>query len=417
MKFNIITLGCKVNTYESEIIKENFIKEGYLISEDAPDIMVINTCSVTNNADAKSRKLIRKARRDNPHCVLIVCGCTSEQHRHTLSDLSIDILIGTKDKSRVVKILNDYLLNKKKVISFCDETLREFENMSVSKFTNQTRAFLKIQDGCNNYCSYCIIPYLRGNSRFKDYAKVLAEASILVKNGHKEIVLTGINTGSYPRLPELINELSKIKDLLRIRISSLEITQINDSFLDMLKTNDKICNHLHIPLQSGSDKILKLMSRKYNKKYYEDTISKIRVVKPDISITTDVIVGFPGEENKDFRETVDFCKKMNFSKTHVFPYSKRKGTKAVELPNQLSQEIKKKRVKILNNNSLELEESYYKRFLGKKLEVIIEEKNADYSFGYTSNYIKVMVKGQLKENNIYKVRITEVLGNKVIGEL
>ena len=415
VKVNIITLGCKVNTYESEIIKEKFLANNYIIDEYNPDIVIVNTCSVTNNADNKSKKMIRRIRRENPKTILIVCGCASQNHQSDLADLNIDILLGTKDKTKIIEILNKYFKTKEKYQKLYELKTVEFEDMVVKKFTNQTRAFIKIQDGCNNYCSYCIIPYLRGNIRFKEFNKAFEEAEVLVENKHKEIVLTGIHTGSYPKLPELINKMTQIKDLNRIRISSIEITEINNEFLSMLKSNPKICNHLHIPLQSGSDKILKLMNRKYDKKYFIKVINDIRKIKPDISITTDVIVGFPGETENDFKDTMVFCQTLEFSKIHVFPYSLRKNTKAEQLPNHIETKIKKMRSSMLTKISDELEKNYYKKFIGKELEIIVEEVNDNISVGHTGNYLKVLVYDKLLPNEIYKIKIESLKKKIVIG--
>ena len=416
MNFNIITLGCKVNIYETEMIKESFFNHGYKISDENPGVIIINTCSITNIADIKSKKIIRRMKREHPESILIVVGCTAQNHQESLNNLDIDILIGTKDKSKLIDILNEYKKSKKKYVKFYDISKSEFEDMSVSKFTNHTRCFIKIQDGCNNFCSYCIIPYLRGRNRFKDFNKVLEEAKGLVRSGHKEIVLIGIHTGSYPHLVKLIDEMSKIEKLERIRISSIEITEIDEKFLNMLKNNPKVCNHLHIPLQSGSDKILKLMNRKYDKKYFENVINKLRSIKPDISITTDVIVGFPSESENDFNECVEFCKKLNFSKIHVFPYSIRSGTIAANIKEQLESKIKKERSRVLSKISDELEEKYYKKFINSEVDILTEEIDGKVSIGHTSNYLKVVVNEILDHNEIYKVKIIDIRRTKAIGK-
>ena len=328
MKFKIITLGCKVNIYESEIMSELLLNNGFIKDEENPDIVIINTCSVTNMADVKSRKYIRSVKKDNKDIILVVVGCSSENHREELLNLDVDILLGNKNKSKIVDIINEYLKTKKRYVYFDNNKVKEFEDMVVDKFRSHTRAFIKIQDGCNNYCSYCIIPYLRGNLRSKDINKVIEEAKNLVNNNHKEIVLTGIHTGSYGRelgydLSDLLRELIKIDGLKRIRISSIEFTEINDKFLEVLNSSKVIVDHLHIPLQSGSERILKLMNRKYSKDEYKNIIVKIRSIRPNISISTDVIVGFPSESEDDFKECIDFCKEIKFSKIHVFPYYKR----------------------------------------------------------------------------------------------
>lgn len=421
MTFKIITLGCKVNLYESEIMQEKLLNNGFILANDEhSDIIIINTCSVTNVADNKSKKLIRSARRDNKNAIIIACGCMTQNKQEEIKDLGIDILIGNKDKSKIVELLREYLNNKKPIIRFYNAKRLEFENMQVDKFNSHTRAFMKIQDGCNNYCTYCIIPYVRGSIRSKDFTSAIEEAKMLTKNGHKEIVLTGINTGAYGKefgkdLVDLITEMSKISGLERIRISSIEITEINEKFLHMLKTNNKVCNHLHIPLQSGSERILKLMGRKYTKKEFLDKIDKIREVRKDINITTDVIVGFPSETEKDFKECLEFCKLLKFGKIHVFPYSKREGTKAAEMKEQLDNGLKKERARILIALSDKMEEEYNKKFINQKLSVLIETNKEGISTGLTSNYLKVLISDNLEVNRNYEVLIKEVEKDSVYG--
>lgn len=421
MTFKIITLGCKVNLYESEIMQEKLLSNAFtLTNDDFSDIIIINTCSVTNVADNKSKKLIRSARRDNKDAIIVVCGCMAQNKQEEIKDLGIDILIGNKDKSKIVELLREYLNNKEPIIRFYNAKRLEFEDMQVDKFKSHTRAFMKIQDGCNNYCTYCIIPYVRGSIRSKDFASAIEEAKILTKNGHKEIVLTGINTGAYGKefghdLADLITEISKIESLEKIRISSIEITEINEKFLHMLETNSKVCNHLHIPLQSGSEKILKLMGRKYTKKEFLDKIDKIREIRKDINITTDVIVGFPSETEKDFKECLEFCELLKFGKIHVFPYSKREGTKAAEMKEQLDNGLKKERARTLIALSDKMEEEYNKKFINQKLSVLIETNKEGISTGLTSNYLKVLISDNLEVNRRYEVLIKEAAKDYVRG--
>ncbi len=421
MKFKIITLGCKVNIYESEMIKQKFLENNfiYTTNNDA-DITVINTCSVTNNADSKSRKLIRKEKNNNKNTILVVCGCMAQNHQNIDYDIDIDILIGNKDKSKIVEIVKTYLENKNKYKKFYDVKNIEFENMEVSKFQNKTRGFVKIQDGCNNFCSYCIIPFLRGNNRSKDYDQALKEIKTLTENNHKEIILTGIHTGNYHSkehdLADLMEESCKISKLKRIRISSIEVLELNEHFLKILKENSKICDHLHIPLQSGSNKILDLMNRRYNKEKYIEIINKIRKIRPNINITTDVIVGFPNETDEDFNETLEFCEKIGFSKIHVFPFSKRDKTKAASME-QINDKIKKERVDKLIKLSNYLENKYYQKFLNQRLDILIEEVNDDFSIGLSSNYIRVKVRKKLEKNKIYNVTLTKIDNLNVYGSL
>lgn len=420
MKFHIITLGCKVNTYESEVIKENLLKNNYTYTdnENDADIIIINTCSVTNMADNKSKKMVRHAKRLGK--ILVVCGCSSENNQSAYKEMGIDILIGNKDKSKIYDLMEEYLKSNESCAKFYNEEETTFENMQVDKFHSHTRAFVKIEDGCNNFCSYCIIPYVRKNIRSKNFDEAVSEIKTLVENGHKEIVLTGILTGSYNSnghtLADLIEEISKLEDLKRIRISSIEVTELDEDMLNVIKNNKKVVNHLHIPLQAGSNEVLKRMNRKYDLDYFKKKIETLRNIKEDISITTDVIVGHPYEIEELFLETVNTCKEINFAKIHVFPYSKRDGTPASRMPMQVSDHDKKMRSRMLNKISKELEEDFYKSHLNQVLDVLIEEVEENTSTGFTSNYIKVKIKKVLERNTIYKVKLLEYQNGILIGE-
>lgn len=410
MKVGIYTLGCKVNTYESEYIASLFRNRGYTIAsfDDLCDVYVINTCTVTNNSDKKDKKIINHVR--NSDACVVVCGCFVESHKDYNFD-GIDIVIGNYNKSNIVDLVEDYFINKKQ-IKLIDNIMRVgFEDMSITTFESRTRAFVKIQDGCENYCSYCIIPFVRGRCRSKDKDKVISEITSLVNNGYKEIVLTGIHTGNYGsdlgiKFSSLLKEILDIPNLERLRISSIEITELDDEFFKLL-SNPILCNHLHIPLQNGSDRILGLMNRKYNKEEFYEIVKRIRSVRDDISLTTDVIVGFPSETEDDFNESVDFIRKVGFSKVHVFPYSKRNGTKASRMDNQIDPNTKKKRTKQLLDVSLELESNYYNSFIGKDEKVLIEKVEDGYSYGHTTNYLYLKIDHELKENEIYDVNISK----------
>lgn len=407
MKFNIVTFGCKVNQYESNMMKERMLSSNFFYVENISEanIIIVNTCSVTNVADKKCLKMIRRIKREYPNSILVVAGCSSQNKQEIYENLDIDILIGNKDKSKIDILLKEYIKTHKKYVKFYNDRKLDFEDMLISDY-NHIRAFIKIEDGCDNFCSYCIIPYVRGSVRSKNFETVIKEAKLLTQKGHKEIVLTGIHTGHYMDndydLTDLINELSKIEDLLRIRISSIEITELNDKFLNMLSTNKKVCDHLHIPLQAGSDEILKRMNRKYDLKYYEEKIKKIRMIRPDISITTDIIVGFPYETDKLFNETLEFSRKMSFSKIHVFPYSIRLGTSAANMPNQVDESIKKERVKKLMDLSEIMEKEYYNKFVGKELDILVEECDNNVSIGHSSNYLMIRLNEKLEVGQIYK---------------
>lgn len=418
MKLWTETLGCKVNTYETEVIKSEFLNSGYTLAEDVTDadVVVVNTCSVTNQSDAKSRKVIRRCKRENPGAVIVACGCSTQHHQDELKELGIDVLIGNKDKTKVVSYVEEFLKDHKKVSIFYDLLHSDFEDMTINHYEDRTRAFVKIQDGCNNYCAYCIIPYLRGTIRNKDFDVAVKEINDLANNGFKEIVLTGIHTGSYPRLTELIKEISKNPNLERIRISSIEITELDDVFLEEFKNNKKLCDHMHVPVQAACDNTLKKMNRKYDMERYISIINKLREVRPDINITTDLIVGFPSETKEDFEESYNNAKLIKFGKIHVFPFSKRDGTVAARMENLVSDQEKDERAHKMIELSNELEHDYYVKFIGRCLNVLVEEVFDDYSTGHTSNYIKVNIKGKLEHNKDYLVKITEVDGTTVYGE-
>ena len=394
MKYYIINLGCKVNAYEAKVMSDLLENNGYLKgSIDDADIYIVNTCFVTNVAEHKSIQMIHKVIKKN-HKLVIVCGCLPQiKSEDVLNIDGVDIVLGNKDKTKIIDYINNY---KEKINKIYDLSNTTFENMQLNNF-DKTRAFVKIQDGCNNFCSYCIIPYTRGNIRSKKKEDVLTEIANLVKNGHKEVVLTGIHTGSYQDgdydFACLLNDIVKIKDLKRLRISSIEITEINNRVMDIINNNDVLVDHMHIPLQSGSNEILKLMNRKYDINYFVDKINKLRSIRPNMSITTDVIVGFPNETDELFNETIKNIKKINFSKLHVFPYSRRAGTKADLMDNQISDVVKKKRAHILLELSKELELNYMNKFINKDIDFIPEIYKDGYIYGHTGNYLSIKAKG------------------------
>lgn len=428
MKIAVYTLGCKVNTYESEYVLNEFLKRGYEItdfSDDDADVYVINTCTVTNTSDQKSRKMIRQARKKNDHAIIAVMGCFSQIRNNDNAILDyVNVVIGNNDKSKIVDLIEDYMKNKNKIINIKDVSDASFDDMEIDAFKTRTRALVKIEDGCENFCSYCIIPYVRGKVRSKDPKKIIKEVTKLVSNGYKEIVLTGIHTGHYGSdlkdydFSDLLRDLEKINGLDRIRISSIEITELNDKFLNTLKNSKKIVNHMHIPLQAGSDEILRRMNRKYDTKYFLDKINKIRKIRPSIAITTDVIVGFPGEDEALFKETINFVNEVSFSGGHVFPYSARNKTPAAKMPNQVTKEEKHKRCKKLINTFDKLEENYCKKHLKKEVVVIPEVHKDNYLTGHTDNYLKVKFKG-CKEliGCEVKVMINDYKDKVLIGKL
>lgn len=410
----ILTLGCKVNTYESEYVINILKEHNYEIKsfDDVCDIYIINTCTVTNTSDIKSRKMIRNAIKKNPNACVVAMGCFIEANKDYQIE-GLDIVLGNKDKSKIVDLLDEYFTKKEKIVKLYNDPKSQFEDMYITNFPGRTRAFVKIQDGCENFCSYCIIPFVRGKCRSKDKDKVISEINALVKNGYQEVVLTGIHTGNYgvdldTNFATLLKELVKIEGLKRLRISSIEITELTDEVLEVLKTSPIIVDHLHIPLQAGSDEILKAMNRKYDLSYFFEKIKKIREIRPNISITTDVIVGFPGETTELFEQTIKTCRDLEFAKIHVFPYSERQGTKAMELPNHIESNEKKRRARELLLVSKELEITYANKFLNKQVEVLIEEDKDGYSYGHTSNYLHVKINKKLKHNTFVTVTITKV---------
>lgn len=422
MKVGICSLGCKVNIYESEVATDLLKKGGYEIVpfDDKADIYIINTCSVTNESDKKSRKMINRAKKNNSEAIIVVMGCYSQV---SSDDIEADIILGNKDKSKIVEILNDFIRDRESKKIIYDLSSVEFEKMEISHFDNHTRAFVKIQDGCNAFCSYCIIPYTRGRVRSKNKDDVIEEVSRLVKDGYKEIVLTGIHTGRYgidinSSLYELLCELVKIPNIYRIRLSSIEINEVTPEIIDLYKNNKIMARHLHVPLQSGSNKILKLMNRRYNKEEFMKMIDKLREIE-DISLTTDLIVGFPNETDDDFEETMDTLKKIHFTKIHTFPYSRRRGTVADKMDGHISGDIKKKRVHEVIELSNEYENEYYKSKISKVYDGVVERHNNGLVVVHTSNFIPVIIddNDNIENNSIVNVKIERVEGLNVYGRV
>ena len=423
MTVGVYTLGCKVNMYESEFIINRLQESGYEIKDflDVCDVYIINTCTVTNTSDIKSRKIVRQAIKRNPNACIVVMGCFVEANKDYRED-GVDIIIGTKDKSKVVSLIDEYFVNKQFIDKTNNDDAKLFEDMFIDRFPGRTRAFVKIQDGCENYCSYCIIPFVRGKCRSKRHEVVIHEIESLVSNGYKEIVLTGIHTGNYgvdlgDSFANLLRDIVKIEGLKRLRISSIEITELTDEVLEIIKNNDVIADHFHIPLQSGSDKILKLMNRKYDLDYFYNVINKILKIRPKASITTDIIVGFPGEDEEDFITLLDTARRVGFSKIHVFPYSKRNGTKACEMDNHIDESLKKSRARRLLLLSSELEKQYYNKFIGEEIEVLSECVRDGYTYGHTSNYISVKIKGEYESNRLINVKLIKLEYPYVVGEV
>jgi threonylcarbamoyladenosine tRNA methylthiotransferase MtaB len=414
--FHVITLGCKLNIYESESIIFN-LQSGDFILTNSPvaDIIIINTCTVTSKADSKCRNMIRKTRRNNPDSLVIVCGClVNTDKENILSMNEVDVFVENENKDKINTIIKTYE-KKSTPYVFTDENDGTF-NYNTSKMSNHSRAFVKIQDGCDNRCSYCKIPLARGKGRSRKIQDVYDEIGELRNSGYKEFILTGVNIGSYNNagidFNGLLGSLSERYGDIRLRISSIELQYINDEFLKVF-SKDNICSHIHIPLQSGSDKILKLMNRNYDTGVYLDKIKKIRVAKHDPFISTDIIFGFPGESEKDFEKTLDLIKSVEFAYIHIFGFSPRHGTEAYDLLPKIPERIRDERIAVVKKISDESNRKYVEKYINKELEVIIENKKSDHYMGKSDNYLDICIKSNeiLEPKKIYKVLFTGIEKN------
>ncbi len=395
------TLGCKVNQYETEAMTELFSDAGYEICDfnDHADVYVINTCSVTNMGDRKSRQIIRRAKKNNPNAVIAVTGCYAQTAPDEVLGLDgVNIVIGNKDRKNIVSLVEE--ITSESHINHVSDimTNHEFEELHIKKYDNRTRAFIKIQEGCSQFCSYCIIPYARGPVRSRNSDEIIKEIEKLSKNGFKEFILVGIHVASYGKdledtsLEKLINQVDKIDGVERIRLSSIEPMTLNKEFVDSIKNAKKLCPHFHISLQSGCDETLKRMNRKYTTSEYKEIVDGLRKAFDDVAITTDIMVGFPGETEEEFEKTIQFIREINFSDAHVFQYSPRRGTPAARRTDQISPEIKEKRSKIVIQETRKTRDAYLKSFLGKTMKVLFEQPSSDGLYeGKTANYITVHV--------------------------
>ena len=418
--FSILTLGCKVNQYESEAMKELFEKNQYLEVDketDVADVYIVNTCTVTNLSDRKSRQYIRRAKRENPDAIVAVVGCYSQVSPKEVESLEdVDIIIGTSERERIVELCENYKKDQGKInIVRSLKGDREFQKIKTTREHIMTRSYMKVQDGCNRFCSYCIIPYARGEIRSRTIEDSLEEAKVLAKAGYKEIVLTGIHIGSYgkdlgdKRLIDLIEAIGKVQGIERIRLSSVEPVIITDEFMERALETKKLCDHFHLSLQSGSNKILKAMNRRYTREEYMEKCQIIRKYMPYAGLTTDIIVGFPTETDEDFNDSLDLVEKVKFSKIHVFKYSKRKGTPAASMKNQVDGNIKIERSEKLLETNDRLMEEFIEKNKNRSLKVLFEERKGDYYEGYTTNYIRCKLKTQEElKNKIINVKIKGV---------
>ena len=428
-KVAFCTLGCKVNQYETNAMEQAFIKAGYEIVnfEYIADIYVINTCTVTNMSDKKSRQMIRKAKQLNNKSIVVAVGCYAQVSKEKLEEIEeLDLILGNNEKKDIVKYVEEY--EKEKIIHLEDVLhQKDFIDFGTTVHMEKTRAVIKVQDGCDRFCSYCIIPYARGRVRSRRIDSILEEVNSLARIGVKEVVITGIHIASYGKdfkekisLIDLLEEVNKIKGIKRIRLGSLEPTIINEEFLQRLSKLDKICHHFHLSLQSGCDETLKRMNRRYTTEEFKKVVDLLRSTYKDVILTTDIIVGFPGETEEEFNCTYEFLKDIKFYKMHVFKYSRRKGTKADLMGNQIMTKIQDERSKRLLKLSDANQEVYNKKYIGKEVEVLFEEKDGEYIKGHTENYIVVKVNNEnvnKYHNEIAKVKIRDGGVEEIHGEI
>lgn len=421
-------LGCKVNQYESEAIAELFAEKGYEIVgiDEEADVYVINTCTVTNFGDKKSRQLIRKVKRQNENAIVAVVGCYAQTAPQELMKVEgVNLVIGTKDRAQIVEMVEQYDKSHG-VENHVSDIMKErvFEPLSIQKLANRTRAYLKIQDGCSQYCSYCIIPYARGPIRSREPQEVLAEVKRLAENGFKEVVLTGIHVASYGKdrrdtsLLEILRQVHEVEGIERIRFSSIEPNVVTEEFARAMAELPKVCDHFHLSLQSGCDKTLKEMNRKYDTEKYRQAAATLRKYLPHVALTTDIIVGFPGETEEDFQASYDFAKEIGFAKIHVFPYSPKRGTPAAARKDQLPNAVKSERSHKLIALSDKMAADFLQEYVGQDVEVLYERMVEDDVYeGHTTNYIKVRGKsGKNLTNQIRRTHITKAEGEELFGE-
>ena len=401
MTYFIFSLGCKVNSYECSALASSLRNRGYFEDEENPDVVIVNTCSVTATSDQKSRQHIRKFKAMYPNAIMVVMGCYAQGNgKFIINELDADIVVGTSNRNMIPDLIDLYMYSEQPIM-MVDQNIRAlcYEELGVTSYSENVRAYLKIQDGCNNFCSYCLIPYRRGSSRSRKEKDILEEARYLIEQGYQEIVLTGIDISSYGKdlenitFTQLVKDLLKLEGLKSLRISSIEAKDMSNELLELYKDNDKLAKHMHIPLQSGSESVMERMHRKYTKKEYLEKISLLRELCPDIMISTDVIVGFPGESEEEFLESYNFIKECGFNQLHVFPFSPRAGTLAYSMPNQVDGNIKKQRVKALLELSKELWNEYVNNFINKDITVLIEkyDEKKKVNIGHTTNYIEVAI--------------------------
>lgn len=420
-KVAFCSLGCKVNQYETNAMAQKFVANGYEIVEfdEYADVYIVNTCTVTNIADRKSRQMLRRAKEINKDATLVACGCYAQVAKEELKKIpEIDLIIGNNEKNDIISIIENHIAQKGTEDIVSDVMYKlDYVELGTTTYTEKTRAVIKIQDGCDRFCSYCLIPYARGHIRSRKIENVIEEIKKVVEEGINEVVITGIHIASYGRdfkggnigLIDLLEEINKIKGLHRIRLGSIEPTIITEEFVKRLSKLDKICDHFHLSLQSGCIETLKRMNRRYTTEEFKEVTKRLRTKFPNAALTTDIIVGFPGETEEEFNMTYEFLKEIAFYKMHVFKYSQRKGTKAAVMPNQIDGKVKEERSKKLIELSNENEYNYNKKYIGREVEVLFEEREGEYLKGHTTNYIVVKHKTDKDDliNKIAKVRVSE----------
>ncbi|MBP3256245.1 MAG: tRNA (N(6)-L-threonylcarbamoyladenosine(37)-C(2))-methylthiotransferase MtaB [Clostridia bacterium] len=422
------TLGCKVNQYETNAMTEQFIKKGYSIKEfeDKADIYIINTCTVTNMADRKSRQMLRRVKEINESALIVATGCYAQIAKEKLLEIpEIDLVYGVNEKNIISDLIEEYIenhLNKSRVSDVMNQ--KDFIDFGTTTYTEKTRAVIKVQDGCDRFCTYCIIPYARGHIRSRKIESVVEEVKEIAKTGIKEIVITGIHVASYGRefegnigLIDLLEAIHKIDGIERIRLSSIEPLIITEDFITRLKKLYKICDHFHLSLQSGCDETLKRMNRRYTTEEFKKCTNMLKEAYPNVALTTDVIVGFPGETEEEFEKTYEFLKDIDFYMMHVFQYSKREGTAAAKMPNQIDNKVKEERSKKLIELSKSNQKRHNENYIGKEVEVLFEEKDGEYIKGHTTNYMVVKVPYEKLENTIVKVKIIGEENLELIGNI
>lgn len=431
-KVSFITLGCKVNQYDSDAMRTLFMRNGYAQAgeNDDADVYVVNTCSVTSIGDRKSRQMVRRIRRAHPHAVIAVAGCYAQLAPEVFEKMGdVDVIVGLQNRTRIVDYVEEAMRRTdKKPLNETVDIMKvdRFENMWVDASGEaRTRAFVKVQEGCDNYCTFCIIPYARGKLKSRLQKDAVEEIRHLVAEGYREVVLTGIHLGNYGKdlhdgtsLATLVAELVKIPDLLRIRLGSVESVELSEDLIHIMQNEPKVCRHLHLPIQSGSDAVLKGMNRHYRLPQFKKLISELREKVPGIALTTDLIVGFPGETEENFLETLETLKEIKFSGIHVFPYSRRTGTPAASYPNQVSNEVKKERVHRVQELEKGIALEYRKQFMGCVVHVLAEEVKDGFFEGLTDEYIRVSIRdSHIEKGKMYLVRIDTITEDGLSGVL